>query len=720
MASPPTPIHSNSSSPQQQDRLDDIDNDNNFEHEEKADLENKDWEHLLGVEDDIDSETILPLHTKSRAAIHSKRSKVSTTAATYTTATSSFRLARPGYLCSTLHLYFEGIIRLWDRNPATVISGRYTIHLRQGLLLMVLLISLTAFWVLATGASAFSVAFEGDDLDGNRSYSRARTAGGTQRAQKSFGLGEGWGLFNGGRGKAPTGFVYPVFVPSPEDPPTAKDRFERVRGRGAQTHLKKIQFDFLPETAEEEAIREQRRKAVKAGFEHAWEGYRQHAWGHDEVLPVTGGARDSFNGWGATMIDSLDTMVIMGLNKEFDEALQWIKTQFSMSGDPTAQLQFFETVIRYMGGFLSSYDLTGEQVLLEKAKELGDYMLNAFGPEGEIHRTFPDGRVSTARELNFKAGSGLGFVLAEVGTIQVEFTRLSQLTGDPIYEEKARKVFEQLGGQTQELPGLLPPNVQDLVKHHYMSYRTGMGGMVDSYYEYLLKEWILLDGEPEEYLKSFETAMDSMQKYLVSFPSDGSEDFAIVGTVASSTKEVTPSQEHLACFVAGSLAMGSKYLDRPRYMEMAQKVAQACYLTYHHSKTGLGPEAAKFEVAPDSKGKLFVVDQESFFSPKESRPEYILRPETIESLWILYRLTGEKKYQDQAWEIFQALERSCKTDIAYSGLKNVNEPGSFNNNMESFFLAETMKYLYLMFSTPDVISLDDFVLNTEAHPILRT
>jgi len=454
MASPPSSRHSRSHSPdrahsvtleidstrQQQDRLDDIDNDDNVDHDkEQGDIENnKDWERLLGVDDDIDSETILPSCVKPATTSDSKRTEVSTTtystSSTTTSTTSSSRHSRrPGFLASTLFVYFEGIVRLWDRNPATVISGQYTVHLRQGLLLMILLISLTAFWVLATGANAFSGILEGEDLDGNRSYSRGARA--ARRDQHSFGFGENWHLFNGREG-ASKGSVYPLFVPSPEDPPTAKDRFERVRGRGARTQLKKIQFDFPPESPEQREIREQRRKAVKAGFEHAWKGYRQYAWGQDEVLPVTGGARNVFNGWGATMIDSLDTMVIMGLNKDFDDALEWIKTKFSMSEEPTAQLQFFETVIRYLGGFLSSYDLTGEEVLLEKAKELGDYMLNAFGDESEIDRIFPNGRVTTLKELNFQSRNGLRFVLAEVGTIQVEFTRLSKLTGDPLYEQK--------------------------------------------------------------------------------------------------------------------------------------------------------------------------------------------------------------------------------------------------------------------------------------------
>ncbi|KAI8358642.1 glycoside hydrolase [Mortierella sp. GBAus27b] len=502
------------------------------------------------------------------------------------------------------------------------------------------------------------------------------------------------------------------YIPAPGDnPDTARERHERVRGKGTRTSLKKIQFEFPEESERDRLEREKRLKAVRDGFAHAWFGYKKHAWGHDEVRPVTGGFVDRFNGWGATMVDSLDTLVIMGFNKEFDEALDWVKNSFDMTKNPTERVQFFETIIRYLGGFLSAYDLTGEKVLLDKAEELGGYMLNAFQ-----NRIFPAGRVAVQESANNFTSSG--FVLAEIGTIQLEFSRLSMLTGNPVYDQKGRRIFDLLSTATSELPGLLPVYAQEKERYHYSSFKATLGGMADSYYEYLLKEWIILDGKAPLYRKMFEEAADSAAKYMVMMPDNGSKDYAILGTVYSTSKIPYPDMAHLACFMSGSFAMGAKYFDRPKDMVVAKQIAEGCYLGYHHSTTGLGPEDMKFDVGRDA--KTFVVDRDNFYSRISSRTEYILRPETLESLWILYRLTGEKKYQDKAWEIFQSLERSCRTKIAYSGLSDVNRPGSHDDRMESFFMAETMKYLYLIFSTPDVISLDDFVLNTEAHPLRRT
>ncbi|KAG0346285.1 hypothetical protein BG004_001993 [Podila humilis] len=581
---------------------------------------------------------------------------------------------------------FAGFQRLLDRNPTKVINGRYTISFRQLLILIVIILTIPVLWFFTGGSYNFNMreAFN-KQLERQRAHSNN-----TPHVQN--------GLQSVVAGIAPLNAV-------------AQDRHDRVRGKGARTGLKQIQFDFPMESKEEREEREQRLNQVRAGMAHAWAGYKKHAWGHDEVKPVSGGYKDNFGGWGATMIDSLDTLVIMGFNKEFDEALEWVKTSFDMTRKPTDQLQFFETVIRYLGGLLSTYDLTGEKVLLDKAEELGNYCLNAF-----TNRVFPNGRFAVQKNANYRGSS---FILAEVGTIQLEFTRLSTLTGNPIYKDKALAIFDTLDTANAGIPGVLPFFVSEAENAPYSYYTGSIGGMADSYYEYILKEWIILDGKAPKYRKMFEKAIQSVSDFMVTRPDDGNQNVALIGLTESSDKSIKAEMEHLGCFMGGSLAMGSKYFDRPGDMALAKQLTELCYQTYHHSETGLGPETIKFELVSGTNGKRFKVNPTTFYDRRSSRNLYILRPETLESLWILYRITGEKKYQDQAWEIFLALERSCRTDIAYASLHDVNKIGSHDNRMESFFLAETMKYLYLIFSTPDVISLDHFVLNTEAHPILR-
>ncbi|KAG0035628.1 hypothetical protein BGZ82_005186 [Podila clonocystis] len=595
-----------------------------------------------------------------------------------------------------------GLKRLFDRNPTKVINGRYTINFRQFLIVLVIIFTITVLWFMSSGST----------------YSQD-VRGVFNKVKEQELLNNGYPSIDKPKSENKETVVKEeeFKLVAIEDTPVgdvARERYERVRGKLAKTSLKKIQFDFPEESAQNRELRERRRKLVRDGMAHAWAGYKKHAWGHDEVYPVSGGHKDNFNGWGATMIDSLDTLIIMGFNDEFDEALEWVKTKFDMTKNPTAQLQFFETVIRYLGGLLSAYDLTGEKVLLDKAEELGGYCLNAFG-----NSDFPNGRFAVQKSANTGASS---YVLAEVGSIQLEFTRLSTLTGNPIYKDKALAIFDILGTADAQLPGLLPFYVQPNKEARYNYYQASIAGMADSYYEYLLKVWILLDGEGQAttYRAMFEEAADSVSKYMVTRPENGNEDLAILGLVQSSSKSIDTEMEHLGCFMGGSLAMGSKYFDRPSDMKLAMALTESCVLSYHMSETGLGPENIKFDAVAGSNGKKFVTNPATFYNRDSSRGIYILRPETVESLWILYRLTGDKKYQDQAWQIFSALDKNSRTDIAYASLKDVNKPASHDNRMESFFLAETLKYLYLIFSPPDVISLDDFVLNTEAHPLRRT
>ena len=147
---------------------------------------------------------------------------------------------------------------------------------------------------------------------------------------------------------------------------------------GTPARIPKIQkASFRNETAEVRKIRQARLLSVKENFAHAWKGYRQHAWMKDEVLPLSGGYRDTFGGWAATLVDSLDTLWIMGMQDEFAEAVGEID-KISFSSASQDEINLFETVIRYLGGFLSAYDLSGDKRLLSKAVDLGEMLYVAF------------------------------------------------------------------------------------------------------------------------------------------------------------------------------------------------------------------------------------------------------------------------------------------------------------------------------------------------------
>ena len=168
---------------------------------------------------------------------------------------------------------------------------------------------------------------------------------------------------------------------------------------------------------------------------------------------------------------------------------------------------------------------------------------------------------------------------------------------------------------------------------------------------------------------------------------------------------------HLACFTGGLLALTSINVDKSSsesLMSLAKNITNTCHESYTRSHTRIGPECFHFER-----------DDLEAISIKSNEKYYILRPEVVESYFYLWRLTKDVKYRDWAWDAAQALEKHCRTDSGFSGLKDVyQEKPEKDDVQQSFFFAETLKYLYLIFSEDHVLPLDKYVFNTEAHPFL--
>eukprot|EP01059_Diplonema_ambulator_P000212 TRINITY_DN1017_c0_g1_i2.p1 TRINITY_DN1017_c0_g1~~TRINITY_DN1017_c0_g1_i2.p1 ORF type:complete len:522 (+),score=58.04 TRINITY_DN1017_c0_g1_i2:78-1568(+) len=442
------------------------------------------------------------------------------------------------------------------------------------------------------------------------------------------------------------------------------------------------------------SVAEKRRK-VKEMFLHAWGGYKKFAWGHDELKPVTAEASDEWGGWGITLVDSLDTMVLLGLDDELKEARAFVQTidwESRYSGPQST----FETSIRHLGGLLGVYTLTNDTLYLSKAKELADLLLIAFNT--------PSGAANPRINMHKKEGSSpYNPCLAEVGSIQLEFSYLSIVTGDNKYALAANRFLETLwdlrqSNQNVYLKGLWPL-FYDVVRGEFDSDIYSIGGQGDSFYEYLLKLW-LLDGKKSAWLRDlYDDTIIGLKTYLI-------EKSAFRGNlyITSYQKGITYNMDHLSCFVPGMIALGAQSNSD---MRLAKRLMHTCRSLYSTSVTGIGAEIVSFSAY----GKDFRITD----------PKYQLRPEVLESLFVLYRQTKNPMYQDWAWEIFLAIEKYCKTPYGYSGLTDVDAPsGGFKDNqMQSFFLAETVKYLYLIFSEEELLPLDKYVLSTEAHPFRR-
>lgn len=232
---------------------------------------------------------------------------------------------------------------------------------------------------------------------------------------------------------------------------------------GAPSPLPKIQFDFPPEPPAARTLREGRLAEIKAEMSRAWEGYRAFAWMHDELSPVSMTFRDPFCGWAATLVDSLDTLWIMGLREEFDEAAEAVR-RIDFTYSPTRNdIPVFETTIRYLGGLLAAYDVSGGAdggygMLLDKAEELAEILMGAFDTPNRMPVLYYHWRpefVSQPRRASVVN-------VAELGSLLMEFTRLSQLTGrDKYYDAVARITngFAELQEKGTSLGGLFPESL---------------------------------------------------------------------------------------------------------------------------------------------------------------------------------------------------------------------------------------------------------------------
>lgn len=666
----------------------------------------------------------------------------------------------------------------------------------------------------------------------------------------------------------------------------------------------RIQHDFTKyrESAGHIEERSRRRNAVKDAFLHTWKGYKENAWLHDEVGPLFAKPKETYGGWAATLVDSLDVLWLMGLQDEFSDALIALK-KIDFHSSTANALNTFETIIRYIGGLIGAYDLAGGKhpILLQKATELGEMIYHAFDTPNHLPLSRWAWKISAQGE-NQTASYNL--VIAELGSLTMEFTRLTQLTGDPKYYDLVHRITRLMAREQMatNLPGLWPTNVNAATENLHDGTSFTLGGQADSVYEYLPKQYLLLNGRDLTYKDMYINAADAFKRYLVYEPliplqrtkvggpkkpekpdskGPGPEDSSLpaeaferrdyefspdysnpllLGSARAWTPEEIQLQtegQHLACFAGGMVALGVRAFAPhtnvsivEEEMDVAERLTAGCVWSYKHTATGVGPE--RFHTGWCRRGRAAVVsgsdeknetdwtgeqpkdcrwDRERWLdqvkehhmqhiSPQanaeaeaqdpqrwehfvEERhipegfteiddPRYLLRPEAIESVFYLWRITGDPKFQEQAWAMFDAIQKEAKTDIAFASMKNVgktraalqaaeeeqaktsaekeaarkssgggsssdstgtgsraknalgglmsglgltsgskggddkNVPAgpdspptttaNLEDSMESFWPAETLKYFYLMFVEPEVMSLDRFVLNTEAHP----
>ena len=416
--------------------------------------------------------------------------------------------------------------------------------------------------------------------------------------------------------------------------------------------------------------------AVRDAFLHAWQGYERYAWGHDQLLPLSHGSRDWYPAsLEMTPLDGFDTMVLMGLTAEAAKAKTLILD--SLRFDRDFPVQVFEVTIRELGGLLSAYQLDGDERFLRLAVDLADRLLPAFGsPTGMPYRY-----------VNLRTGAQTGPVSnpAEIGTLMVEFGALTKLTADPRYYDMAKRAVVALFKARSPI-GLVGSTI-DVETGQWVDRDSHVSGGIDSYYEYLYKSWLLF-ADPDFKLM-WDSSIVAVNRYLLDQRTTG----WWYGHADMDTGRRTLTHfGALDAFVAALLA-----------------------------KSGDGARAARLMQSTYSMWTTFGIEPEEldYVTMRPTYPGYVLRPEAIESAYYLYRTTGERRWQEMGRVMVDSLLHYTRTDAGFAALTSVVTKEK-RDQMESFFLAETLKYAYLLFAPPAALDFDAVVFNTEAHPIRRT
>lgn len=415
---------------------------------------------------------------------------------------------------------------------------------------------------------------------------------------------------------------------------------------------------------------------VKAEFVHTWEGYKEYAWGHDDLKPVS----NSYHDWYEasllmTPVDAFDTMVLMGLDEEAAEAKELIFSELDFDQD--MYVQNFEITIRLFGGLLSAYQMDGDERFLALAEDLGQRLLPAFdSPTGMPYIDVNLRTGETRKPVNNPA---------EIGTLMLEFGTLSKLTGDPVYYDKAKKAITEVYNRRSDI-GLVGTMI-NVETGEWTDTSSHISGRIDSYYEYLLKAYLLFGDE--DFKTMYDESIKAVNEYLL----DRTDTGTWYGYADMNTGERTQTYYGaLDAFMAGMLVLGDQ-------VDLAREIQDSNFKMWQLH--GIEPESIDYSTM------------------EVAYAAYALRPENIESAFYLYRETGEQQYLEMGKEMFESIVEYCKTESGYAQLADVRTKEQ-SDAMHSFFLAETLKYSYLLFVDDSVLPLDEYVFNTEAHPLTKT
>jgi Glycosyl hydrolase family 47 len=415
---------------------------------------------------------------------------------------------------------------------------------------------------------------------------------------------------------------------------------------------------------------------VRTEFLHAWNNYERYAWGHDALRPLSKTGHDWYGqSLLMTPVDALDTLILMHLDAEAERARSLIVSDLSFDRD--IYVKNFEITIRLLGGLLSGYQLTGDKRLLNLAEDLGNRLLPVFNSPTELPYVYVNLRTGRTRDPVTNP--------AETGTLLLEFGTLSRLTGRPVFYQKAKRALVETFKRSSPL-GLVGESI-NVETDAWTNTDSHISGGIDSYYEYLWKCWLLFGDK--DCRDMWNASVPAVNKYLA----DEIRGELWYGHADMQTGERTKTQYGaLDAFFPALLAFSGD-LGRARRLQASSFKMWNLY--------GIEPETLDYKT-------MQVVAR-----------SYHLRPEIIESTYYLYHYTGDPEYRRMGEKMFDDFVKYCRAEAGYAALADVISKQPLDE-MQSFVLAETFKYFYLLFAPPETLQFDSVIFNTEAHPLKRT
>jgi hypothetical protein len=453
--------------------------------------------------------------------------------------------------------------------------------------------------------------------------------------------------------------------------------------------------------------------------------------GFDEFHPVSKRGRQMApKGMGWIIVDALDTMMIMNLTSRVSHAREWMTN--TLTYDQDQEVNTFETTIRMLGGLLSAYYLStefpdmapltdddegaaGQDLYRETAKGLADKLMGAFySPSGIPYASV---NLQTLKGVPSHVDGGASST-AEAATLQLELKYLAKITGETEYWEKAEKVMKVLDDNGAE-DGLVPIFVYaDTGEFRGKNVRLGSRG--DSYYEYLIKQYLQTSMEEPIYEEMWDEALAGVRKHLITYSTPSQ--FTVLGERPEGLdKPLLPKMDHLVCFMPGTIALGAtggiseaEARKLPTWtskknedMKLARELMQTCWGMYKFMATGLAAEITHFHIddpplpasavhqAPETFDDAPDAEWRKDFSVKGGDVHNLQRPETVESLLYMWRITGDVMYREWGWEMFQSFLNYTVIDEdgGFTSLSNANViPPVTRDNMESFWLVSPLTF----------------------------